>query len=720
MPSPPRPASPTPDALMSAWRVPYPRNLHFTGRDSVLASLRRRLGSSDALDRAQVVCGPGGIGKTQTLLEYAHRFREAYKVVWWISADDPAGVVVALTELARALGLEATGDGPPIDLRRRLFRHLAGRDDWLLIFNDAPDAESLQGALPTERTGHVLISSRNPEWLSVARVYPLGVFTRDESRQFLLRRTGRNEEPQTVDQLAEALGDMPLALDQAAALIGQTRIAFADYLRRFETHWGELLRARRTSADYPMSVAMTWDLAFKQVEEQHPRAADVLSICLYLSPESIPRQLLRDAASHVPDTNARAFDGHAFEAHALAAPAPVQSGALASVLSDALSCGEAIGQLARYSLVDTGDRVLRIHPLASALGRERLSIEERRTWASVAARTVASTFAFDGVSMHSWRGATDLLPHALAAGSHADALGVAPEAVRSLYNHAGLYLLCQARYDRARRLLERAAMIALRLWGPDSPRMSPIANNLGRLHLRTGNLALAREQFEQALRVDETVYGAAHPHVAELINNRGVCRHGLGDVDGAEQDFKRALDIYQLNFGPDHAKIASILNNLGYAQLCRGDVGAARAQLSVALRMAQTTLGVSHPTVAAVLRNMGMVCRATRQLRDARLCFEKALDIDAAVLGQTHPDTGADLAGLGEVFEELGESELARNLLERAVTIEETHFGVDHARLAPRLRALARSLLALGHTRDADALARRAEKLDPHLARRSQ
>jgi len=670
----------------TAWRVPLARNPNFTGRDNVLAGLRRELSNTDPMWRVQVVAGPGGMGKTQTLCEYAYRFRDEYKIIWWITADDSAGAEVGLADLARALGLTSSHDAGTDDVRGMLFRHLSTRSDWLLLFDDVEGPDALAGLIPVERSGHVLISSRNQNWQTVGRTFPLGVFERAESVKFLLRRTRRAEDATTVDKLAAALGDMPLALDQAAALIGQTHLAFADYLERFETHWGDLLRSGKPSSDYPLSVAMTWELSFRQVEDQFPRAADLLAMCVFFSPEGIPRRLIRAAASH-------------------ATPA------LAPVLADAISCGELIGQLTGFSLVDATDRVVRMHPLASALGRDRLGEQERAAWASVAVRAVASLFSFDASVLRTWPESAELLSHALAAASHADRLGVAPESVRSVYNHAGDYLLALARYDRAKRLLERAAEIALELWGADSPRHSPIANNLGRVLLRTGDLAAARVQFERALVLDEKVYGPAHPHVAELVNNRGVCLHGLGEVDRASADFQRALEIYELNFGPDHAKTASILNNLGFLLLCRGEYGPARARLNEALRMSQTTLGTSHPTVAAVLRNLGACCRATRDTQDARLCYEKALDIDVAVFGQDHPDTASDLAGLGETFEDLGESHLARDLLERSVAIEETHPATAAVRLVPRLRALARTLLSLGEVPEAQACALRADRL---------
>ncbi|MET0494427.1 MAG: hypothetical protein ABW000_14990 [Actinoplanes sp.] len=83
------------------WRVPARRNTSFTGREPVIAELRDRLIELDGSSAVSLV-GMSGVGKSQIVLEYIHRFAAAYDIVWWINADS--------YDLARS-GMEARWAG---------------------------------------------------------------------------------------------------------------------------------------------------------------------------------------------------------------------------------------------------------------------------------------------------------------------------------------------------------------------------------------------------------------------------------------------------------------------------------------------------------------------------------------------------------------------------------------------------------------------------------
>src|SRR5207249_3255748 len=144
------------------WNVPHERNPAFTGREDVLERVRSRLTSNGtaALSQAQAISGLGGIGKTQTAVEYAYRYRQDYRAVLWVVAETEQSLSTGFAALARLLHLPET-DAPDQDqLRQAVQSWLEANEGWLLVFDNADEPSLLRPYLPRQHRGHVLLTSR--------------------------------------------------------------------------------------------------------------------------------------------------------------------------------------------------------------------------------------------------------------------------------------------------------------------------------------------------------------------------------------------------------------------------------------------------------------------------------------------------------------------------------------------------------------------------------
>jgi tetratricopeptide (TPR) repeat protein len=644
-----RPPSSTP-----IFHIPFDRNPDFTGRDSLLADLQEDLTDKEENKHVQAIYGLGGVGKTQTAVEYAHRFRERYAVVYWIRAEETASIWVDYANLARAIGLDLAEDAPLETVREKLRNHLARRSDYLLIFDNASAPSTLQDFIPRPCRGAVLITSRNPNWGGLARSTALHGLTRDASIHFLRKRTGRLETDTAARKLAQALGDLPLALEQAAALIQRARIPFAEYLRLFEAHWGELLAQKRPGGDYPDSVAMAWELSFRRIEAENPSAIRLMNLLAFLSPDGIPRSMLVHGIQHLPED-------------------------LSMTVADAQIFAHAVGSLAQFSLVEehhdadaknADDRqIITMHRLVSALARDRMTEDARRLWAGAAARIVAQEFVFDSADSSTWPRAAAMLPHALAAAHYAQATGVPIDITCNLLDQAGRYLNRFAQYDQAKVLLDRALALSRRAYGDESPKVSAIANDMGRVLARLGHRELAQQHFEWALAIDRNTYGDADPHAATVMNNYAMVLHAGGQLDAAQAHFQSALQIFEQHYGPTHPKVATLLNNLGYIHQRAGDHQSAHDLYHRALTVAERTVGGAHPMTASILRNLGRALMSLGHPHMARDHLERALTIDQASYGGFHPDVGRDCEALADLMRQLKEPALAAQYDDRAKII---------------------------------------------------
>jgi tetratricopeptide (TPR) repeat protein len=654
--------------------LPQERNQYFTGRARVLELLRKSLtGGSDA-GRVQAIYGAPGVGKTQLALEYAYRHLDEYGLIWWMSAGEPTTLAVQYGKLAERMGASARGATTSKSVAA-VRRELARRKGWLLIFDNAPDADAIRDYLP-EPTGHVLITSRSPKWHGAAQSFCLRVLERADSLSYLLNRTGLSFE-RSADMLAQALGDLPLALEQAAATIDQARISFSEYLRRFEDHWAELLASGRASGEYPDTVAMTWELACREVEEGNSQIAALLKVLAYLAPTPIGRSMLRRICSSLP--------------------AP-----LSNTLGDAAGLEAAIETLRKFSLLQADERSAFVHQLVAALTRDRLPVDQQRNWCEVSLTTMLAAFPYEADVTTSWADSGEALPHALAVCAHAEAANINPPSNAKLMNLVGDYLTQAGQYLQARDVLERALAISDKHYGPDDPRRSAIINNLGRVLKRLGDVRQARAHFEAALVLDQAAYGETHPHVAEVVNNYGTILHVTGDVETARKQFEWALEICRSAYGPEHAKVATVTNNLGYSLANAGDLDRALDHFTQALATAEASCGPDHPLVASIRTNLGIALRLKGQTDRALAELQRAAAIGESALGPDHPELARNLAHLGSLHQHRGEHGTARQYFQRALEIDEKSLGLDHLLIIARLNDLGRCLKAMGEV-DASA-----------------
>jgi tetratricopeptide (TPR) repeat protein len=613
-----------PGALPAVWNVPHRRNPSFTGRDGILEALQRGFASGKPV---QAITGLGGVGKTQLAVEYASRHTADYRMVWWIRAEEPGTLFADLAALATPLDLPEKGSPDQPTIVDAVLRWLSGQRGWLLVFDSAIGPADLRDALPRGSTGHTIITSRSPAWGSLAECVSTDVLTRDESIEMLISRSG-SDDREGAARLAEQLGDLPLALEQACAYVEETGTTFLDYSELFSSRRGDLWAEARP-ADYPETVATTWTLATEKAVQQEPASADLLSLLAYLGPEDIPRSILVDGIEHLPD-------------------------GLRKTVADALLTNRAVAALRNYSLVETAGEMLSLHRLVQAVIRDRHGEEETKAWAAAAVKAVNEAFPFESDDVRTWETCSRLLSHGMAAARHAEERGVGLEAARRLENQVGVYLLARGDYAAARSAVEGAIRIDEAIHGPEHPGLSASINNLGMILKVTGDLEGARSCYERALRLDEQAHGPDDPQVARGLNNLGLLLEKMGELEAAKEQIGRALAINEQALGPDHPEVATCVSSLGHVLESMGDLDQARCLYERALAIDEASFGPEHPRVGIRVNNLGHVLESAGDLDSAVGRYGRAVRIFKAALGDDHKWTQKAIENFQRIEERLG------------------------------------------------------------------
>jgi Tfp pilus assembly protein PilF len=658
------------------------RNPVFTGRAGALADLAGKLAGGPVAVVA--VRGLGGVGKSQLALEYAHRERASgrYRVAGWVRADSAVTVAEDLAALSPLLGLPP--DATVGERAEAVVATLGGREDWLVVFDNAHRPSELRGWLPGG-AGHVLITSRDRAWSGIAAQLDLDAFSRAESVTFACQRTGSADE-KAAGELADELGDLPLALAQAAAYIDRQSITIAGYLGLYrDTALAARLRdAGLDSAEYPASVASTWLINFTQLSGERPASVELLRLCAFLDPDDIDLDLLTTGKGHAGQM-------------------------LGRVLGDPLERTETAGALAATSLVTVpADGHLRVHRLVQAVTRDQLDDDQAAAWTSRALDLIAAVFPDDPDDHRTWAACASAAPHAEAVTGHAASSPALAPKVASLLGKLGIYLWRSAQLTAARATFQRALAIFQAAYGPDHPHVAATLGNLGNVQQQLGELAGARATLQRALAINEAAYGPDHPQVAVTLTNLGIVQRQLGELADARATLQRALAINEAAYGPDHPHVAVTLTNLGNLQQQLGELAGARATLQRALAINEAAYGPDHPHVAGTLTNLGNLQQQLGELAGARATLQRALAINEAAYGPDHPRIAVTLTNLGNLQQQLGELAGARATLQRALAINEAAYGPDHPQVAVTLTNLGSVQQALGELAGARATLQRA------------
>ncbi|MCM3882065.1 FxSxx-COOH system tetratricopeptide repeat protein [Frankia sp. R82] len=750
------------------WGNVPPRNKNFTGRADLLVELRRRLGSGD-LDVTAVLPhalqGMGGVGKTHLAIEYAYQYQNEYDLVWWIPADQHLLVRSHLAALAGRLGLMQPSPLRVEDAAAAVLDALRRGEPyrrWLLIFDNADQPETVRSLMP-HGPGHVLVTSRNRQWQGLVDALEVDVFARQESLEFLRRRVP-GISTVDADQLAEELGDLPLALEQAGALQFEAGMEVSEYLDLLRTESGKVLAENRPM-DYPAPVAAAWSLSVSRLKEQAPFALELLRRCAFLGPEPISLEIL-DRGKYILDSE------------------------FGTAMRDRLLVSRAMRELGRYALarIDPSRKTVQVHRLVQKMIGNDLSDEERRRLRAEVHQLLIAADPDDPGDPEKWPHFAKLLPHivpsevytahsvpgrqllehivgylfavgdfttglaeadrALArwmadSGSHnpdvlvlqgikadilwalgryeeayelrrptldaiTDVLDADHEETLVILNGHSADLRARGDFQGARDLDEDSLDRHRRVFGDDN-RTFNAANNLAIDYSMTSAYEAALELCQQTLTERRNLFGRDdHWWVAFQVAALARCERQAGQylkaVSTAEQAYLIYLDLVGRQVLPqDHVHVLLQAKDLSVARRKAGRFTEALdlAEVVYARYTDSRQFGAGHPDTLAAGINLGNAQRVAGDAQEAADRIEKTVQRYREVLGPDHPFTyGCDL-NLALIHRQLGRVEEAQQLLKHALSGLERRLGSGHHYTLTCVTNLATVRASLGATDEA-------------------
>ncbi|MEU4768032.1 FxSxx-COOH system tetratricopeptide repeat protein [Actinosynnema sp. NPDC023794] len=681
-----------PDHRPQVWgRVPL-RNKDFVGREALLEQLRRRLAEGGATAvLPEALHGMGGVGKSQTVVEYLHRHESEYDLVWWVPAEHQAQIKTSFVELADRLDLPAGSADAAVPA---VLEALAGGEPysrWIIVFDNAERPEELRRFLPTG-SGQVVVTSRNSDWSGYAHAVEVDLFTRAESIELLHRRGGELDEAE-ANALAEALGDLPLAIEQAAAWRAQTGMPVPEYLELLRLNRSELVRAG-SSNDDQLPVAAAWNVPLSVLGRDHPAALQLLQICAFFGAEPISLPLFRGVRD---------------------VPVPPE---LAEALAVPIKLDRAIREIKKYSLakIDHRSNTIQLHRLVQAAVKNRLAEEDWENMRHAVHVLLVSGDPQVAEDAANWQRYAELLPHVMAS----EAMDCKFTWARAMMTNFVKYLLASGDYDGAIDLSEHGVEVWRGMLGENSLetlemrrlhaaglRRAGKAQEATLMNNRTYEMLRAavgddheqvismmdtvaadlrsQGRFNDELVVQEDAYeracrvlGDDDPNTLRYAHNLAGCYRLVGSFDRAHQLDVDTLDRRLAVLGSDHLWTHRSQGALATDLRELGNYEAARAMQEVTLTRQRELLGEDHPHTIGTARNLAVTRCRTGDHMGGRVLAQECYNRYRRRFGERHLDSITSLMTLSVDLRHLDDITGAMEMAERSHQLFVEIQGAEH------------------------------------------
>lgn len=654
--------------------VPYQRNMHFTGREKLLETIRNELSkmASKRWNRRLALHGLGGVGKTQLALEYAYSRKDEYDNVYWITAATQMTLFSGFREIAKqTFCLHNILNLKPSDVASEVLSWLNRESKWLLILDNLDDLSVIDGYLPDLSTGHTLITTRDQHYDHIpAEGLEIGPLEFDDAINLLLIRSNTMLNSMAYEdmdarniklvmgEIVRELGLLPLAIEQAAGYIREASKDIFKFLPSYrqnrKIHHARISRGNRNY--YSKSVATTWFLSFQSIEESNSDASKLLQLLAFLNPDGILLEFLEVGVDGMDDE-------------------------LREIVGNRDRLFEALGELQRFSLIGrqgshTDEQRITIHRLVQCVIKDEMSSEQYDRMVSTVVSLCNAAFPpwhdWDQALLHRSRLYEDQV-----VGPVSDVPLIRHDSLGNLLSRLGLFLREDGKYQQANEVLERALKV-LEFNGASEIGLSTARAMLAWCYVYQGLYMKAVAFEEQVVESRLRILGNEDPLTLESMADLARIYRVIGQYSKAVELKCHVLSVRRKLFGDEHDNTLMAMTYLAHSYRDMGECQKAAELEEKVLQARMKLFDPEHPTTLQAMAHLGATYHSQGRYREAADLQQKALEAEIRVLGKEHPETIEVMVDLGRTYREMGKLDDAIVLLERAAEGRKTLGGGEH------------------------------------------
>jgi len=672
--------------------VPYDKNPLFVGRDSLLRDLREKLQETKPkkYQHRIAISGMGGVGKTQVAIEYSNRYRDDYSAIYWISAVNQAALLSGFRGIATETKCLPAGSEELTAVKeaQKVLSWLQLQKNWLLVIDNLDDVSVADGFLPRMDTGHTLITTRNPDAKRIpAEGFEIRELSQFEAVELLVISselseidfpTLRKDATTVVDELR----CLPLAIDQAAALIRSSRISINTFLNLYRNSRKEVLQEKSGSKHiYPNSVAATFLLSMDRLKETKygTQATKLLHLFVFLNPDGILIEFLQAGR-----------DG---------------SEELRQLMENEFVFNRSVAMLVELSLVRRSQKEdsIILHRLIQAVVQDELEDDTLRHCSAQVIDICSAAFPNTWENKESRERCRLFESQAVNSAFEAARLVKCKKAGDTLY-HLGSFLLDDGKFQDSERLFKRCQGLFGRLMGTEHQETLKSTNYLASTYRAQGKMQNAAALHEQVLEARKRTLGEEHPDTLQSMSNLASTYWAQGKLQDAAALHEQVLEARKRTPGEEHPDTLRSMNNLASTYRDQGKLQDAAALNEKVLEARKRTLGEEHPDTLTSMNNMAEIYRHQGRMQDAAALNEKVLEARKRTLGDEHPHTLLGMNNLAATYSTQGKILDAAVLFEKVLEAKKRMLGEEHPDTLRAMNNLAETYWAQGNILAAAAL----------------
>lgn len=697
--------------------------------------------------------------KSQLAIEYAYQTREQRPGTWvfWVFASDATRFRQSFSDIADRLKLAGRHD-PRTDVYKLVDAWLSEQGPWLLILDNADDTgflfenaaygnqnrgdggivgtgERLRDHLPQCEHGTILITSRNRaavrrlvESFNVVSVPPM---EQAAAAELLRRKVGSHAASSREHELVDLLEHMPLAIVQAAALIGRRapRYSVAQFIDDFKTSErkrGDLLSYEggglRRDRQARNSIMLTWQISYEYIENERPFAARLLSLMSLFDRQSIPEHMLRNGWR----AESRAIERDE-KAGADRAMAKANSGDDDDSEQDEGERSDhdvSLGQDRTECTFDEDIQLLRdfsfvtAHPDGKHFSMHKLVQLATRAWLQahgslesyrqLFVQKLRDEFPESGherwARCENWAKCEGLMPHVQSA------IDMQPEGMAGQRNwatvmyRAAQHAVMTGRAREAERLSMKAWETRSKVLGPDHLDTIDSVTMAGRALLLQERWQEVEQLQLQVIQANVKVLGNEHPDTLASIAELATTYSWQWRPQAAQALQQQVVEMSRRVHGDEHPETLASAAHLAMMYRQQGRLGDAEALQKQTMETSVRVHGNDHPSTLANIACLTLIYGQQGRWPEAQALTERAIEISGRVHGIEHPNTLAGIVCLAFFYYQQGRPEDAEVVQKQAIEAGARAHGVGHPSTLANIAHLVWLYEKQGRWEDAEAM----------------